>query len=189
MTNAQFDTNFTWQQKYESSIKAIIKRNLHHIVDVQVASFEKDTKQSTDMIVTVSGGDSIAVRIRRYPCRYRDLTIRARAWNGGKTEIHKLREGFARWYVYGWVDSIGMISEWMLLDIDKLRDSSLLGDSNIIMNKDGRTGFINLSLINLYDAQALVAARFVNYPQFWRNIPRMIGGQVWQLTPQAILIP
>lgn len=67
------------------------------------------------------------VRIRRHDCDYRDLTIRSISRNGGKTELQKLREGFGDWYIYCWTNEKQQINEWMLINLNCVRESGLLG--------------------------------------------------------------
>ena len=125
-----------------------------HIVNIQVATPEDDMKHSTDLKVTVNSGD-IAVRIRR-DTGFRDLTIRAKNGNA-KTELHKLREGFAQWYLYAWTKN-GKISEWILVSIDAMRAAGLFSESRPVkMNTDGYTGFVCYQFHELENAGALIA--------------------------------
>lgn len=135
-----------WADKHLDAIVAVLKQNAMHLLSVHIAPEKSDLKEATDLVITVDGGD-VAVRIRRprYNDRYKDLTIRA--WRRGniKTEIDKIRDGFARWYLYAWSDGNNGLMDWMLIDIDALRESGLLDRKQIIKNKDGRTGFIAVS--------------------------------------------
>ena len=139
-----------------------------YIVKVEIATPDEDMKQSTDLKVTVTAGD-VAVRVRRFNpdfCdkKYHDLTIRA--FNEGyKTELDKLQEGFARWYLYAWANVNGGFNDWILVDIDKMRESGLF-DTNrkVKMNKDGTTGFVAYNLSELVNVDALVAWKEQNDP-------------------------
>lgn len=155
--NPDYVKNFTFSEDNMQYIKNILKSNAMYIIDIEVATPEDDMKHSTDLKIKVSSGD-IAVRIRRpgYTV-FHDLTIRAYS-NGYDTEIHKLRKGFADWYLYAWTDNNNKICDWWLIDIRIMRNSGLLSESRKIkMNKDGRTGFISYSLAELISCGALVS--------------------------------
>ena len=48
------------------------------------------------------GSESIACRIRRLNCIYRDITFRAWRSSGSKTEFEKIRNGSGRYFLYAW---------------------------------------------------------------------------------------
>jgi hypothetical protein len=118
--------------------------------DIETASFEKDTTQATDLVLKLSGGD-MAVRVRRFNYAYKgDILPLAFDWsirfvcNGRKTEIHKLREGFARWYFIAIAnkDETGLF-DYCVIDMDKVRESNLLDDTAgwaVYPNGDGTSG-------------------------------------------------
>jgi hypothetical protein len=162
--NALFKNNWDFSEKYMPFIRDILQKNAMHIVRVEVAEPEDDMKHSTDLKVTVKSGD-VAVRIRRKHKTFRDITIRA--FKGGhKTEIHKLREGYADWYLYAWESERGL-DEWCLLDVSKMRAAGLFNESRkVIMNKDGVSGFVAYSQIDVISAGAIVAE------QNWLEEPR-----------------
>lgn len=152
---ATFAENWKFQAGYYSQIKGIIEANAQQFISIEVASPEADMKQATDFVVRVVGGD-IAVRIRRADVPYRDLTVRSYN-NGNKTEIHKLREGYGRFYLYGWTNAQNAISEWALIDLDKVRACGVLENRREISNKDGRTRFIAITLAELRGRGCVVA--------------------------------
>ena len=155
--NNIFDANWRFSESYMSEIKEILKSNAMHIVKIEVASEQDDKKHSTDLKIRVSSGD-VAVRIRRSYQQFRDLTIRAKNGNS-KTEIHKLRDGYADWYLYLWTDS-GGICDWILVDIQKMRDSGMLSEARPVkINNDGYTGFYAYSILELQRVGALVARK------------------------------
>ena len=155
-----FQKNWDWQLDYMDDVKQILKSQSMKIVNVEIASPEEDMKQCTDMKIKITAGD-VAVRIRRDDCRYRDLTIRA--FNKGyPTEIDKLRKGFGDWYLYAWT-SDDSILEWMLVDINKLRDNDCFTETrHITMNRDNVTGFITFSIPELKYWDAIVAMEIGN---------------------------
>ena len=149
-----FQTNWDWQLKQMEDIKDILKSQAIYIIDIEVSTPEEDMKQSTDLKITITTGD-IAVRIRR-DIPWRELTIRAFS-GGNKTEIHKLRAGYGDWYLYLWTVK-NKISEWILVDINKMREAGLLSEQRpIIMNKDGYTGFVKYTIPELEYHGCLVA--------------------------------
>ncbi len=127
---------------------------LSHFAEVHDAPIEVDRKHATDLTLKITGGD-IAARLRFF-CNQRDLTIRAHRDNGMKTELAKIQEGFAYRYFYGWVDASRIISEWILVDLDKVRMAGLLGrERRLIPNGDG-THFIAIATKELHDAGCLI---------------------------------
>ena len=156
-----FQKNFEWQGKFIDEIKRILKSQAMHIVNIEIATPEEDMKKSTDYKIKITSGD-VAVRLRRAYYSFRDLTIRAINGNS-KTEIHKLREGYADWYLYGWTNDC-YISEWMLLDINKMREHDAFSESRpIIMNNDNYTGFVTYSIPELEEMDAVVTKQ-INIP-------------------------
>jgi len=163
MDSYQKDRN--WSDTYESQIREILKFNAHHILDIDVASFEQDVNNSTDYTIKFKGGD-IAVRIRRPEYSkpghiYRDLTIRALRDSGSETEFSKIRKGFGKFYLYGWTNDQHQISNWILVDLDKLRESDLLNkyEKDLIDNHDG-TYFIAIPAKELEEKNILIAGIF-----------------------------
>jgi len=158
---SSFSENWKFAKSYMPLIVDILRKNAMHIVRIEIATPDEDMKQSTDLKVTVAAGD-VAVRVRRYNpqfCdkKYHDLTIRAYN-NGHKTELDKLRAGFAQWYLYAWTDNQGGFDDWILVSIDKMREAGLLDNNRKVkMNKDNRTGFVAYSLSELTGIDALVA--------------------------------
>lgn len=152
--NNDFRMNWNWQLQLMDDIKEILRGQAMHIVDIEVATPEEDMKQATDMKIKITAGD-VAVRIRR-DIKWRELTIRAK-YGDSKTEIHKLREGYGDWYLYVW--TVGnKISEWIIVDINKMRKTGLLFEERPIkMNKDGYTGFVKYTIPELEDAGCIVA--------------------------------
>lgn len=141
--------------QHMDAIKGILYDNAMHFISVKVAPDILDMKTATDLIIGIESGD-VAVRIRRNNCRYRDLTIRAHRDSGVETEIDKIRNGFARWYLYGWSLNGRELEEWILVDLDVLRNAGLLENRSIIMNNDG-TGFIAISQYELNLNNCIVA--------------------------------
>lgn len=141
---------------YLPRISEILRQNAMHIVRVEIATDELDTQQSTDMVINVIGG-RVAVRVRRSAYKFRDLTIRSRRRNGSKTELAKLREGYGDWYLYCWTGNDGVITEWILADINKMRATGLLNkERKEVDNHDG-TMFIAIPQAELRLNNCLVS--------------------------------
>jgi hypothetical protein len=161
-----------WADSYEDQVLRILTELMPHLVMLYVASDEKDMKQATDFEVRMKGG-AIAVRLRRTKkCRWRDLTIRTHRDTGSKTELAKIKEGYAFRYFYGWIDENGIIVEWMLVDLNKVRSSKLLDKKRQeIPNKDENgnldgTYFIAIPKDELREAGCLI----VEFPPLQRNV-------------------
>ena len=150
-----FQKNWYWQLEYMDDVKQILKNQSMKIVNVEIASPEEDMKECTDMKIRITAGD-VSVRLRRENCKYRDLTIRA--YNRGyPTEIDKLRKGYGDWYLYGWLSNKS-ITEWMLVDINILRDNECFNKTRHIKMNEDNTGFISISISEIKYHNAIVAS-------------------------------
>lgn len=159
-TNLRNDVrrDWKWADTYLEDIANILKANAGRLIAIKVAPMTSDLEQATDLVVSIEGGD-VAVRIRR-DCKYRDLTIRAWRRSGTKTEIDKIRAGFGRWYLYAWTGSKGKIIDWILVDLNKFRNSGVLNDNRrVIPNPDRRTGFKAYTINELLKNNCLIARR------------------------------
>mgnify|MGYP000417957347 CR=1 FL=1 len=157
-TQNSYTGNRLWSDSFTDQVVEILRANAMHMLTIRVATPEEDMHRSTDLVITVEGGD-VAVRIRRasYLSRYRELTLRSYNVNGAKVELQKIIEGFGRWYLYAWADG-DKITDWMLVDLNKVRESNLL-DRPYIINKDGETGFIAITDYELRKADCMIAER------------------------------
>jgi len=151
--------NWDWADSYLSEVEQILRENINLLVSIKVAPMEDDTQRATDMIIDIEGEGQVAVRLRRL--KFRDFTIRSKA--GGRTEIDKIRDGFARWYVYGWIEN-NMIDEWILVDLDQVRKENLLDNRRTINNKDGITGFISISIKELREKNCILSEKTRRLP-------------------------
>jgi hypothetical protein len=139
-----------WADQYYLAIEKTIKKVADKIITFSIAPEQEDNTQATDYIITVEKG-TIACRVRRPNCGYRDFTIRSNRKNGVKTEFAKIKEGFGRWYLYAWAKDSNSFSEWWLLDLNALRASPLLNSERPeTPNKDGLTAFKAFSASELY---------------------------------------
>lgn len=147
---AEFNRNFDWQKSLYDKVIEAIRHLSPYFVQIEVATDEQDMQESTDFVIKVKSSDArIAVRIRRYPCKYRDFTIRAVVPTGYPTELHKLKTNEVGWYFYGWLNQAGELAEYMLIDLEKVRHAKLLEKpKQVRYNPDG-TGFISFTLDEL----------------------------------------
>lgn len=150
--------DWDWSDGYLPEVRRILAQNALHLVSIRMASFHQDVKQATDMLLTIGGERSIAVRLRRAQYHYRDLTIRAQRTSGITTELEKIRAGHGDFYLYGWTDG-PQIAEWMLVDLHRLRASGLLESRAFIRNTDGQTQFLAIDYHTLAAQGCVVAAR------------------------------
>lgn len=158
-TNSQnineFNENWNFQKNYYSQVKRIIEDNALVFIKIDVADEESDLKRATDFVVRITGGD-VAVRLRRSDVRYRDLTIRS--FNKGyRTELDKIRDGFGKFYLYGWTNLNNIINEWVLIDLDKMRELKLFDGKQEIINTDGITRFIAIPIYEIDKTGCIVA--------------------------------
>lgn len=167
-----------WEEGYHGQVLSILGVLTPHLAEIKVASAEKDRANATDFEVTLSGG-TIAVRLRRPECKFRDLTIRALRDNGAKTELAKIKEGYAYRYFYGWTDQQRKIAEWILVNLDKVRETGLLEKPRQLRPNGDGTYFISIELRELYDAGCLITYQ-MNRKQ------RQVNPQVTQAEGEAI---
>lgn len=128
---SDFDTDLNFSHNFDDYIKELIREHAYEIISVEISTSIDDMMKATDMIVTVIGG-KIAVRIRRPMMGhiYRDFTIRSFRPSGAKTELEKIREGFADWYLYLWTDyDLAFeihIDSWIFVNLKKVRERGIL---------------------------------------------------------------
>ena len=109
------------------------------------------------MLSLVCPKKDIAIRILREK-KYDTFTIRSYRSSGSKTELQKLKEGYSRWYFFGWCKN-NVLDDWIIIDVDFLRESGLLDGFETIMNKDNTTGFIAIPIKDLAFCQCIVASK------------------------------
>jgi hypothetical protein len=157
-------TNLTpWQNDkqfadgYYNAIRQVVHKVSGKLVTVQIAPEQEDKENATDYVVTLDAG-KIACRVRRPNCVFRDLTIRSWRSSGAKTELEKIKEGFAKWYLYAWAKDANNFDSWILVDLDKLRKSRLLEkEHREVSNVDGQSRFIPINLSDLIMNDCIIA--------------------------------
>ena len=154
-----YATDKEWEETHHAQVKSILAPLMHLLAKLDVASIEKDRSYATDFELKLLGG-TIAVRLRRWDCTFRDFTIRSYRTNGTETELSKLKKGYAYRYFYGWTNKQGEIAEWILVDLDKVRRAGLLEKQRRPRpNKDGETFFIAIALKELFDEECILASQ------------------------------
>ena len=136
------------------------------------------------------GGNTVAVRVRRPDCRWRQLTLRYRRLVAGRWsnefEVDKILAGFARWYFYGWTEGrepLLWLGDWMIVDLDEVRASGLIEDAieegREKENDDHCTTFTWITVDELHEVGALVASDICRTPTrreiMRKHIPRAIA--------------
>lgn len=166
-----------WADACTSQLISILTPWMAHLAEIVIAPVEQDNKQATDYTINPKGS-TIAARIRRPDCSYRDLTIRSRRANGAETELSKLKKGYASRYFYAWTDKDFKIIAWMLLNLDIARDAGLLERAwPERANKDPKTKqpdgtyFISIPIRALYEAKCMIASHKIPTPAPPRLVP------------------
>lgn len=184
-----------WGDSYVSQVMDILMKLLPYLVELKVAPIEMDKKCATDFTIRLKGGN-IAVRLRRSKYRYRDLTIRALRDNGTTTELAKIKAGHGFRYFYGWIDDNNRIAEWILVDLDKLRESGLLENRPFIPNRDPATGkpdgthFIAIKASELYEAGCLIVYQLNNQLKKFRQVdPQVSSNEGIKRVEQSVYGP
>jgi len=153
-----FQRDWYWQAGFLPEVSRLLLANAMYIFNVEVASAQQDMKEATDMLLSVAGQKKVAIRLRRAEYWKRDLTIRSVRSSGMKTELEKIQAGHGDLYLYGWTHDL-TISEWMLIDLHKLRASGLLAHYGTIRNRDRATGFVAIPYYMLRDYGCVLNAR------------------------------
>ncbi len=124
-----------WADSFIPQILERLNPCVGKMVTITTANEEDDHNHDTDLVINMDVG-TIATRVRKPHGDDRDLTIRSTSKYGGKTELSKIKEGFARWYFYGWIDG-DQITEWMVVDLNILREANPWDNYEEIPNTDG----------------------------------------------------
>lgn len=173
-----FAKNVQFQHGYIMQAQYLISQYARYFIRFRLADAIEDTKQSTDAVIELENKATIALRIRRYKEYgaggkvYRDLTLRAQSKGGGQTELHKIRAGWCDWYFYAWLDKQNAMTEYMLIDVNRMRAAGIMAkDRRVIPNGDG-TGFVSYTIKELHDSQSLIVCK-VCLDGYWRQWERI----------------
>lgn len=142
--------------KFHRFYQEIISRHIRYIFKARQSTPEQDMKEGFDYAITIDK-TNIAVRNRKHKyLQYGDLTIRTKARGNGKTEIDKIKEGCGDIYLYTWQTENGKsIDSYLLVDLEKLRISGLLEETNELKNGDN-TKFCSISIQELRDKDCII---------------------------------
>lgn len=167
------DNNFAFERGKMPQVIDIVQRHAMKIVRVEYASSEQDTKQATDLAITIKGG-AVGVRVRRHASTssgrvFRDFTIRCESFYGFATEIDKLRAGWGDFYLYAWESADGLLPEYMFLDLHKVRATGLLDPcqwwfKSLIPNYGDPTKFCAIPLQRLLEEQCVMVHTIESMP-------------------------
>jgi hypothetical protein len=114
-----YEQDRQWSDLMIPQIKAIVGRHL-----LEVASYEVDVKQATDLMVFSARDMRVAARVRRpgYADKYpHEFTIRAARSSGAETELSKIVNGWGDALFYGHADANNRIVLWHLICLDAFR--------------------------------------------------------------------
>lgn len=159
--NRKYKTDREWADVYIPTVMDILKENASFLVTFKVAPEDKDLKEVADIVLETNMGH-IGVRVRRPDVSFRDWTIRSKRKSGVETEIHKMRQGFCRWYFYGWAsgpmpNGNGLFQDWILVDVDRFRSSKLAYENKKHNSNNDGTWFYAYSTLELNHHRCIIA--------------------------------
>lgn len=109
-------------------------------VNVNIATFEQDTQQATDLTINTPTYN-IGCRVREYNAylKYPDqFTIRSRVYKGGKTELDKILSGYGDYNFYAFENETGNdFSHWFLYSLEVFRQYYPVCQGQEFRNPDG----------------------------------------------------
>jgi len=105
------------EDRYYPLIQSVLEKHFNTTNIILTKSTpEEDMTQGFDASTTIKDKlYKIGIRIRQYPCDYRDFTIRT-------TEYPKIYSGKCDLYFYGWQLPNEKIDEYILVDMNKFRN-------------------------------------------------------------------
>lgn len=123
-----FQVRKRFSDRFMVQAKKIVRELGRTPMDVLDGTPEQDLYYATDLYIPCCDG-GVGVRVRRGGklVQSTDFTVRATIVSGGKTELHKLKDGHCQFYLYSWADRANRhIERWMFLDMERMRQSELL---------------------------------------------------------------
>ena len=130
----------------------------------------QDMKEATDFLLDSNSGQ-IACRVLTKKNYEKDITIRSYK-NGHKTEIDKLKEGYAKYYFYAWKTDTKIL-DYVILDIDVFR--KYLDNPIRIVDNGDNTGF------NVYPLKSIEDCILFQYEETYELIDyfhKVIGKKI-----------
>ena len=116
-----YTSDRSWSDGFIPSIKTIVGPYL-----LEPSTFERDTREATDLIVLIARDMRIAARVRRPGAFERwpyDFTIRERRDSGAETELQKIVDGWGDWLLYGHAFDNERLHKWMIVNLHALRSA------------------------------------------------------------------
>jgi len=151
--------SFQLEREHREAAREIIRKHLVPLaVIVRDGYAKEDMEQCKDFVMNIAvGTGDVLCRVRRKQFLERfgaQFSIRYRSRSGKPTEIHKLREGKGRWYLFGYSDGKAKFAYWRIFDINKMREDRVFDDMNlwtIRSNPDGSKGmYCDISKLEKY---------------------------------------
>lgn len=173
-----------WSDGFLPHAKRIIGEHLLVAAPMQI-----DCKEASDLIFLVSGRGNVAFRVRRphymddYPF---DVTFRSDREGFEQTELDKILDGNARWFLYGFGAADGVtLARWYLLDLNLFRGAILRGrvsrDGHHKKHNGDGTGFVAFDVRILRGVNALIIlASSHEIPEFVLPEKRETAREFWK---------
>lgn len=113
------------EYKYADIIHKHLRKALRGFHDwygmLKHSSDYQDGNLSFDLIYKLNLVISVRIRKNQY-IKYKDMTIRYRSKNGGKTEFDKIKEGYAQIYFYAYENETSTdFAKVRIVDVDAIR--------------------------------------------------------------------
>jgi hypothetical protein len=161
--SAEYKDNVDFRTKHAAAMERIIRASIPDIKSYKVLSGISD-KEGADGVVHIDQGD-VLFRVRREACTHRDFTLRSRELSGKTSELDMIKEGYGKWFLYGWVNK-DIIDDWVLVSLDAMRAAGLLSKTLLQQdNYDGKTSFVCFSTNVLQEHGCVVSSYFTNAAQ------------------------
>jgi hypothetical protein len=148
-----YENNIRLERRFAGQIKAILGMTFIG------QDSEQDVKFATDFLVFSINPFKIACRLRTYKfINFKDeFTIRCSLYSGNKTELDKIREGFADYIFYGFVDEKEeKIVSYFIGDLNVFRDYEGGIDVRVFQNTDERPSKLAVYKINQFPNNFIV---------------------------------
>ena len=151
--------SFQFEKEHKKAAREIIRKYLvPFVVIVRDGDAKEDMEQCKDFVMNIAvGTGDVLCRVRRKQFLERygaQFSIRYRSRGGKPTEIHKLRRGKGRWYLFGYSDGKAKFACWWIFDINKMREDRVFDNINlwtIRSNKDTSAGmYCDISKLKKY---------------------------------------
>lgn len=148
---------FNWQEIIMPQVKHLLLSKIKNLASIRTSTKKEDTTEATDLVATLKDGRSIkiAVRMRKWDCIYRDVTIRK--YNCGcSTEVDKIQK--IDYYFYCWCTKDDKIGEYLLFKVEPLIKHNIIlrfKNYNVHENPDKKSSFFVIPVSVLSDIGAV----------------------------------